>query len=248
MNKPLVIALAAITSLSLAQTQTFKTGLEVIQAIEARPKPKTSISTITLEISKNGQTLNRTLKTWSSGDKSLVKFLAPADVKGSGILTIKKNGMTETQLYLPALNRTRRLATGGADSSDCDGAFFGSDFSYCDLGNLEINNADYSLTSSDVGKYLIEAKPKKSSSYDKLNYEIDAKTLNVLKTDYFKGNKIFKTLKALELGTVKSYNFIKTTSMETPSQGSKSTFRQISLELDVAINDNVFTERFLKQP
>ncbi len=241
-------AVATLSALSLAQTQTYKTGLEVIQAIDARAKPKSSISTITLEISKNGQTLTRTLKTWSSGDKSLVKFLAPADVKGSGILTIKKNGMTETQLYLPALGRTRRLATGGGDSSDCDGAFFGSDFSYCDLGTLEVNNYDYSLTSSDASKYLIEAKPKKSSSYDKLNYEIDAKTLNVLKTDYFKGNKIFKTLKALELGTVKSYNVIKTSSMETPSQGSKSTFRQTSLEVDVAINDNVFTERFLKQP
>jgi Outer membrane lipoprotein-sorting protein len=132
MKKIFSIALAAIASLatlSLAQTQTYKTGLEVIQAIDARAKPKSSISTITLEISKNGQTLTRTLKTWSSGDKSLVKFLAPADVKGSGILTIKKNGTTETQLYLPALGRTRRLATGGGDSSDCDGAFFGSDFS-----------------------------------------------------------------------------------------------------------------------
>jgi Outer membrane lipoprotein-sorting protein len=231
MKKIFSIALATVatlTTLSLAQTQTFKTGLEVIQAIDARAKPKSSISTITLEISKNGQTLTRTLKTWSSGDK--------------------KNGITETQLYLPALGRTRRLATGGGDSSDCDGAFFGSDFSYCDLGTLEVNNYDYSLTSSDASKYLIEAKPKKSGSYDKLNYEIDAKTLNVLKTDYFKGNKIFKTLKALELGTVKSYNVIKTTSMETPSQGSKSTFRQTSLEVDVAINDNVFTERFLKQP
>jgi hypothetical protein len=87
MKKPFTIALAAIASLatfSLAQNQTYKTGLEVIQAIDARAKPKTSISTITLEISKNGQTLTRTLKTWSSGDKSLVKFLAPADVKGSG--------------------------------------------------------------------------------------------------------------------------------------------------------------------
>lgn len=251
MNKLILLALAglsALTALSLAQNQPFKTGLEVMQAADARPTPKTSISTINLEITKNGQSLSRTLKSWSGADKSLVKFLAPADVKGSGILTIKKNGVTETMLYLPALGRTRRLATGGGDSSDCDAAFFGSDFGYCDLGNLELNDYSYALTSSDAAKYVVEAKPKKGGSYDKLVFEIEAKTLNTLKTDYYKGDKIFKTLRAAELSVVKNYNVIKTLSMETPSQGSKSTFRQTSFEADVSINDSVFTERFLKQP
>ncbi len=251
MNKIILFALAgltALTALSLAQNQPFKTGLEVMQAIDARPTPKTSISTINLEIAKNGQTLSRTLKSWAGADKSLVKFLAPADVKGSGILTVKKNGVTETLLYLPALGRTRRLATGGGDSSDCDAAFFGSDFGYCDLGNFELGDYNYTLTSGDATKYIVEAKPKKSGSYDKLVFEIESKTLNTLKTDYYKGDKIFKTLRAVELGVIKNYNVIKTLSMETPSQGSKSTFRQTSFEPDVSINDSVFTERFLKQP
>jgi Outer membrane lipoprotein-sorting protein len=251
MKKAFAITLATIAALgtlSLAQTQTYKNGLEVMQAADARAKPKSSIGTISLEISKNGQSLTRSMKSWSSGDKSLIKFLAPADVKGSGLLTIKTNGVSETKLYLPALGRTRRLATGGGDSSDCDGAFFGSDFSYCDLGNFSIKDYDYTLTSSEAGKYVIEAKPKKSGSYDKLVFEIEAKTLNTLKTDYYKSDKVFKTLKALELGVVKGYNVIKTLSMETPSQGSKSTFRQTSVEMDVAVDDGVFTERFLKQP
>ncbi len=241
----IVVALGALT---LAQNQMYKTGLEVMQATLDRPTPKSSIGTINLEISKNGQTLSRTMKSWASNDRSLVKFLAPADIKGSGILSIKKNGLTETLLYLPALGRTRRLATGGSDSSDCDGAFFGSDFSYCDLGRSDTKDFNYSLTSSDNGKYIIEAKAKKNSNYDKIIYEIEAKTLNTLKTDYYKGDKVFKTLRALEFGVIKGYNLIKTLSMETVSQGSKSTFKQTAMEMDVEIADSVFTERFLKQP
>ncbi len=241
-------ALATLGVFALAQNQSYKTGLEVMQAIEDRPTPKSSIGTINLEISKNGQTLSRTMKSWASNDRSLVKFLAPADIKGSGILSIKKNGLTETLLYLPALGRTRRLATVGSDSSDCDGAFFGSDFSYCDLGRSEIKDFNYTLTSSDNGKYIIEAKAKKNSSYDKIIYEIEAKTLNTSKTDYYKGDKVFKTLRALEFGVIKGYNLVKTLSMETISQGSKSTFKQTAVEMDVEIADSVFTERFLKQP
>ena len=52
MRSTLILAtlssLLALTPSSQAQTQTFKTGLEVMQAIEARPKPKTSVGTITL--------------------------------------------------------------------------------------------------------------------------------------------------------------------------------------------------------
>lgn len=240
--------LATFGSLGLAQTQTFKTGLEVMQAIDARPRPKSSTGTIALEISKNGQTLSRQMRSWSSGDNSLIKFLAPADVKGSGILTTKQNNVTETRLWLPALNRVRRLATGGSDRSDCDSAFFGSDFSYCDLGSFEIEDYSYNLLSSANGKYMIEAKPVKRGSYDKLVLEIDATTLNTLKTDYYRGETVFKTLKALEFGTIKGYNVIRSLVMETPSQGSKSTFKQTGLELDVAVADSVFTERFLRQP
>jgi Outer membrane lipoprotein-sorting protein len=251
MKKVVLIVLASLVTLGalgIAQNQTFKTGFEVMQAINARPKPNSTISTINLEISKNDQTLTRSMKSWSSGDKSLIKFLSPADVKGSGLLTVKTAGVTETKLYLPALGRIRRLAIGGGNSSDCDGAFFGSDFSYCDLGNLEPNDFNFNLISSDNGKYTIEAKSKKPSGYDKLMFEIDAKTLSTLKTDYFKGDKVFKTLRALEITTIKGFNIIKSLSMETPSQNSKSTFRQTSLEINVAINDNVFTERFLMQP
>lgn len=242
------IIAAALRALTLAQNQSYKTGLEVIQATLDRPTPKTSIGTINLEISKNGQTLSRTMKSWASNDRSLIKFLAPADIKGSGILSIKKNGITETLLYLPALGRTRRLATGGSDSSDCDGAFFGSDFSYCDLGRSDTKDFNYNLVSSDNNKYIIEAKAKKNSSYDKIIHEIDSKTLNTLKTDYYKGDQVFKTLRALEFGVVKGYNVIKALSMETISQGSKSTFKQTAQELDVQIADSIFTERFLKQP
>ena len=74
-------------------------------------------------------------------EKKLIKFMAPADVKGTGFLTfdykIKDDDMW---LYMPALRKTRRIV-----SSEKAKSFMGSEFSYADMTPPNINDFKYKL-------------------------------------------------------------------------------------------------------
>ncbi len=74
---------------------------------------------------------------------SLMFFLAPADVKGTGFLTYDydESGRDDDQwLYLPALGKTKRIAV-----SDKSGSFMGSDFTYADLTKKRFVDYTYSF-------------------------------------------------------------------------------------------------------
>jgi hypothetical protein len=74
-----------------------------------------------------------------NGDKSILTFLTPADVKGTKTLTHEHVDRDDDQwLYLPALKRVKRIA-----SSNKSGSFMGSEFSYEDIGNQNYNKFTY---------------------------------------------------------------------------------------------------------
>jgi hypothetical protein len=66
-------------------------------------------------------------------DKSLIRFMSPADVRGVGLLSIDTEERENQWLYLPALQRVRRIS-----SSQKSDSFMGSDFSYEDLESREL--------------------------------------------------------------------------------------------------------------
>ena len=74
---------------------------------------------------------------------SLSFFLTPADVKNTGFLTYDydASGKDDDQwLYLPALRKTKRIA-----SDDKSGSFMGSDFNFSDMTEADLEDYDYTL-------------------------------------------------------------------------------------------------------
>ena len=98
-------------------------------------------------INKKGGKRIRKLKTFG-GKKgkdtlSLMFFLSPADVKNTGFLTYdyKESGKDDDQwLFLPALRKTKRIASG-----DKSGSFVGSDLNYSDMTTPDLDLYDYTL-------------------------------------------------------------------------------------------------------
>lgn len=79
----------------------------------------------------------------SRGDRTLVRFSYPNDIKGTGLLVWEHpTGDDERFLYLPALGRVRRIA--GQETQE---SFAGSDLSYEDIGGREL--ADYTYSFAD---------------------------------------------------------------------------------------------------
>ena len=68
------------------------------------------------------------------GDRSVFVFDRPRDVRGTAFLVHAHKGEPDDQwLYLPALKRVKRIS-----SANQSGSFMGSEFSYEDLGTLEV--------------------------------------------------------------------------------------------------------------
>ena len=124
-------------------------GLEI--AIEADSRDKgfgDSTAQITMILmDKYGQSTerairNRTFEGDNEGDKSLVIFDSPGDVRGTAFLSHTKKADSDDQwLYLPALKRVKRIA-----SSNKAGPFMGSEFSYEDIASQEVEKYTYNLS------------------------------------------------------------------------------------------------------
>lgn len=75
------------------------------------------------------------------GDRSLIRFTYPTDIRGTGFLVWEHpKGDDERFLYLPSLGRVRRIA-----GSEAQESFVGSDFSYEDIGGREFDDYTYAL-------------------------------------------------------------------------------------------------------
>jgi hypothetical protein len=79
--------------------------------------------------------------TGGEGDRTLIRFTAPNDIEGTGFLVWEHpSGDDERFLYLPALDRVRRIA-----ASESQESFVGSDFTYEDIGGRKFGDYAYTL-------------------------------------------------------------------------------------------------------
>ena len=80
------------------------------------------------------------------GDKSLIVFESPRDVRGVAVLShAHKTGSDEQWLYLPALKRVKRVA-----SKNRTGPFLGSEFSLEALSFQEVEKYSYEYLREEV--------------------------------------------------------------------------------------------------
>ncbi|MEO8482146.1 MAG: outer membrane lipoprotein-sorting protein [Acidobacteriota bacterium] len=81
------------------------------------------------------------------GDRSLIRFTEPADIRGTAFLVWEHpegpggpGANDERFLYLPSLGRVRRIA-----ASETQESFVGSDFTYEDIGGRQLDAYTYTL-------------------------------------------------------------------------------------------------------
>lgn len=170
-----------------------------------------SINTLTINDGKGNQRVRKfssAQKTDASKQvtKMVMRFLEPADVKGTGILTFDyENKDDEMWLYMPALRKVRRIVSGEKTKS-----FMGSEFTNSDITKPTITEYAYKMLGSesigDVECWKIESLPatkeigaeygysKKVSWIGKTDYtarktefyDLDGKILKVMTTDKVK--------------------------------------------------------------
>jgi hypothetical protein len=139
---------------------------------------------------------NRTLEQEDDGDKTLIIFDHPKDVEGTALLIHgHETGDDDLWLYLPALERVKRIS-----SSNKSGPFMGSEFAYEDLASTEVGKYDYRFLREEeldgVPTIVIERRPKDpGSGYTRQVVWIDREEYRTLKIDFYdRKEELLKTL------------------------------------------------------
>lgn len=144
------------------------------------------------------QIRSRTLEVTGDGDKSLIIFDHPADVKNTAFLSYTHAIRPDDQwLYLPALKRVKRIA-----SANKSGPFMGSEFAYEDISSQEVKKFSYKWLRDEAidgeEAFVVERVPQyEHSGYTKQHAWIDKEHYRVLRVDYFdRKGALLKTLTA----------------------------------------------------
>lgn len=154
------MVLALCTTLGMGagalQSNAPLTAEQVARRVQDRDTGRDSRSTLRMKLfDRRGRARERALTLLSlrgrgnpgvppsapDGDRLLIRFSYPNDIKGTGFLVWEHPASEDERfLYLPSLGRVRRIA--GTETQE---SFVGSDFTYEDIGGREFDEYTYSL-------------------------------------------------------------------------------------------------------
>lgn len=131
----------------------------------------------------------------ADGDKSLVRFLSPADVRGTTLLTHAHSLTSDDQWqFFPSLRRVKRIA-----SENKSGPFMGSEFAYEDMASWELDKYQYQYLGDEIVDGLDAYKLEMTPAYPRSGYTrqvtwLDKQYYRPLKVEYYdRKNALLKT-------------------------------------------------------
>ncbi len=142
------------------------------------------------------RTHGKNLEVIGDGDKTLVVFDNPRDVKGTAFLTWSHALKSDDQwLFLPALKRVKRIS-----SSNKSGPFMGSEFAYEDISSNEIEKYKYKYLKNEKidnrDAFVVERIPQyKYTGYSRMVTWLDVEMYQPVKIEFYDlKNSLLKTL------------------------------------------------------
>ncbi|MFT4566478.1 MAG: hypothetical protein ACI9FN_001439 [Saprospiraceae bacterium] len=252
--KSLIITTGIILATFSMNAQDAERGLEIAKSAELADEGFGS-STSSLKMvlkNKNGQSSerflsNRTLELLEDGDKSLIVFESPKDVKGTATLTFThREGSDDQWLFLPSINRVKRIS-----SSNKSGPFVGSEFAYEDLSSQEVQKYTYKFIEEQGDILEVEQDPvdvksgytRRLVSYNStLGYRIE-------KVEFYdRKNALLKTLTYKDYQLYKNKFWRALTFEMINHQTNKETVLTFSdYNFDANLNEDDFSQAALKR-
>jgi hypothetical protein len=117
----------------------------------------------------------------TGGYRSMLVFEWPGDIRDAALLTHSKSAGTDSQwVYLPASRRVKRIST-----TSRSGSFLGSEFSYEDLIDQNLDKFSYRFIKTEGCCNLVERLPLFKSGYSKQIVWFDTESNLVSRIDYY---------------------------------------------------------------
>jgi len=179
--------------------------------------------------------------------KYYVYFHRPTDVRGTVFTVWKHSGKDDDRwLYLPALDLVNRIAAGDRRTS-----FVGSHFFYEDISGRNIAEDEHELVEASANYFVLKGRPADPDSVEFKHYVIwiHRGTFVPVKVEFFDAqDRMYRVYQATKVETVQGLPTVVESKMEDLVRGGNTTLKFSRVQYDLDIGDEIFDERFLRNP
>ncbi len=234
----------------------------IMKKVDARDDGKTLEQNIFIVlIGKNCKKRTRDIKSYTkdfgADEYRLLFFKSPADVKNTAFLTYDYNKASKDDdqwLYLPALGKVKRIP-----STDKSSSFMGSDFSYFDMTDRNLEEYDFKLLKETKvhgqAAWVIQSTPRSRKTIKESGY---TQTIVIVRKDnymvvrainYMKNGK----KKYLDLRRIHKQKgiWVADEMTMTTKKGKRMTHKTVlkfkNIKVNKPLNDALFTTRRLSK-
>ena len=243
MSRLLLAALLIAPGIALAQDPR-----QIIEEVQRRQRSQSQRYEGTLEVigAENRVATKRWIfeRIGAFGEsKAMLRFVAPAEVKGVGLLIVNHPDRASDQwMWRPSIGRDQRIAM-----QDRSTRFFGTDFSFEDLEERDVNQFDFKLLGEENAAWKIESRPRKSSQYTHSILWIKKDNYTLQRVEAFNKNGLSRSIEYRDYELVKNIWTARTTEVTDVARKSRTILKYDKLEYNLPMKDDQFTLQALRR-
>jgi len=181
--------------------------------------------------------------------RSILRFTAPPEVKGVALLVVNHPDRASDQwMWTPAIQRDRRVAL-----QDRSQRFFGTDFSFEDLEERDVDQYDYSMDGEEslngAPCWRIVARPRKTkvSQYSQSRVWVRKDNYAYQQVESFVKSEVVRVLKYSDIQKVQGIWTGRTLEMTDLRRKSRTVLKLDELEYNRSMKDEDFTLQALRR-
>jgi outer membrane lipoprotein-sorting protein len=250
MNMRIVFALVVCTGVTLSAQD----ARQIVAEVQSRSSAASQVYEGMLQVIEEGGRTSE--KQWTyrrlgshGKSKSVIRFTSPAEVRGVALLIVNFPDRASDQwMWTPAINRERRIA-----SQDRRTRFFGTDFSFEDLEERDVDHYDYVLRGEESvdGEpcWRIDSTPKagKRSQYTRSVLWIRKSNYTYAQIENYNGNTAIRRLSYRDVANVEGIWTARTLEMQDFTRKSRTILKLESLKYNTPLKDDQFTLQALQR-
>src|SRR6185436_11618856 len=175
--------------------------------------------------------------------KSVLRFTAPADVKSVGLLIVNHPDRASDQwMWRPNIGRDQRIAL-----QDRSTRFFGTDFSFEDLEERDVDQFDFKLLADEGAAWKIESRPRKKSQYTYSYFWIKKDTYTFVKVEAYDSKGLVRVIDYKDYKQMSGIWTAHTTEVFDMRRNSRTILKYGKLEYNLPFKEDEFTLQALRR-
>jgi hypothetical protein len=237
-----------VVSMVLAATALAQDPRQIIEEVQRRSRSTSQRYEGTLEVMGSGNRV--ATKRWiferigSFGDsKSMLRFTAPAEVKGVALLIVNHPDRASDQwMWRPNIGRDQRIAL-----QDRSTRFFGTDFSFEDLEERDVQQYDFKLLGDENGQWKIESRPRKASQYAYSYLWVKKENYTMVKVEAYNKSGLVRLIDYRDFEFSSGIWTARTVEVNDIARKSRTILKYDKLEYNLPLKEDDFTLQALRR-